>query len=57
MTTEDTGDETREVEDDVEGHRVSVSSDPDFASRAPSNSVPTGDEDNNDDVEGHIRNT
>ncbi|MFI5284917.1 MAG: hypothetical protein ACHQ4F_01215 [Candidatus Dormibacteria bacterium] len=57
MTTEDTGDETREVDDDVEGHRVRMSSDPDFAARAPSNSVPAGDEVNNDDVEGHIRRT
>ena len=57
MAAEETTDETREVEDDVEGHGVRMRSDPDFASRPPSSSAPTGDEDNNDDVEGHIRNT
>jgi hypothetical protein len=52
MTAEDKSDETPVTQDDdVDGHRVRQSADPDFAARAPSR-VRAADD--GEDVAGHI---
>jgi hypothetical protein len=54
MSAEDKNDETLVTQDDdVEGHRLSQSADPDFASRAPSAREVRAAKDS-EDVEGHI---